>query len=64
MPENLCLGMDQLALMQIKHKASYSELFDGFKRVLWQEDHAGCAHYLDHHTIGAQDILGHLLLYG
>ena len=34
MPENLRRGLDQLALMQIKHKASGGKSLDCFKRVL------------------------------
>ena len=34
MPENLCRSLDHLALMQVKHKASGSELLDCFKHVL------------------------------
>ena len=34
MPENLCRGLDQLALMQVKHKVGSGELLDCFKRVL------------------------------
>ena len=34
MPENLCRSLDQLALMQIKHKAGGGESLDCFKRVL------------------------------
>ena len=34
MPENLCHSLDQLALMQVKHKASGSESLDCFKHVL------------------------------
>ena len=34
MPENLCRSLDQLALMQVKHKAGGGELPDCFKRVL------------------------------
>ena len=34
MPENLCCSLDQLALMQIKHKAGGSKSLDFFKHVL------------------------------
>ena len=34
MPENLHRGLDQLALMQVKHKASGGESLDCFKHVL------------------------------
>ena len=34
MPENLRRSLDQLALMQVKHKASGGESLDRFKRVL------------------------------
>ena len=34
MPKNLCRGLDQLALTQVKHKASGGELLDCFKCVL------------------------------
>ena len=34
MPENLCRGLDQLALMQVKHKAGGGKSLDCFKRVL------------------------------
>ena len=34
MPENLRCSLDQLALMQVKHKASGGESLDCFKRVL------------------------------
>ena len=34
MPENLRCSLDQLALTQVKHKASGGESLDRFKRVL------------------------------
>ena len=34
MPENLRCGLDQLALMQIKHKAGGGKSLDCFKHVL------------------------------
>ena len=34
MPENLCRSLDQLAFMQVKHKAGGGEMLDCFKRVL------------------------------
>ena len=34
MPENLRCSLDQLALTQVKHKASGSKSLDCFKRVL------------------------------
>ena len=34
MPENLHHSLDQLALMQVKHKASGGKSLDRFKRVL------------------------------
>ena len=34
MPENLCCSLDQLALMQIKHKAGGGKSLGCFKRVL------------------------------
>ena len=34
MPENLRRRLDQLTLMQVKHKASGGESLDRFKRVL------------------------------
>ena len=34
MPENLSCSLDQLALMQVKHKAGSAELLNCFKRVL------------------------------
>ena len=34
MPENLRHGLDQLALMQVKHKAGSGKSLDCFKRVL------------------------------
>ena len=34
MPENLRRSLDQLALMQVKHKAGGGESLDCFKRVL------------------------------
>ena len=34
MPKNLCHGLEQLALIQVKHKAGGSELLDCFKCVL------------------------------
>ena len=34
MPENLCRSLDQLALMQVKHKAGGGESLVRFKRVL------------------------------
>ena len=35
MPKNLCRsGLDQLALMQVKHKAGGGESLDCFKHVL------------------------------
>ena len=34
MPENLCHGLNQLALMQVKHKAGGGKSLDCFKRVL------------------------------
>ena len=33
MPKNLCRSLDQLAFMQVKHKASGGELLDCFKCV-------------------------------
>ena len=35
MPESLCCGLNQLALTQLKHKASCGELLDSFKCVLY-----------------------------
>ena len=34
MPKNLCPSLDQLALIQIKHKAGGGKLLDCFKHVL------------------------------
>ena len=34
MPENLHCGLDQLAFMQVKHKAGGGKLLDCFKHVL------------------------------
>ena len=34
MPNNLCCGLDQLALLQVKHKAGGGKSLDCFKCVL------------------------------